>query len=86
MSAGGVALGIAQHAGQLVDAVLAVHRAHVAGGDASAGSLRDHQVMVGPGGQERTRSEFADLFARAGLRLKRVYPTASPVSILEATR
>ena len=37
--AGGVALGIAQHAGQLVDAVLAVHRAHVAGGDASAGSL-----------------------------------------------
>jgi O-methyltransferase domain len=36
------------------------------------------------GGRERTRDEFADLFASAGLRLERVVPTRSPVSVLEA--
>jgi hypothetical protein len=39
-----------------------------------------------PGGQERSRDEFRDLFARAGLRLKRVVPTACPLSILEAVQ
>ena len=36
-------------------------------------------------GKERTKAEFRDLFARAGLRLRRVVPTASPISVLEAT-
>lgn len=46
--------------------------------------LLDINMLVLPGGQERTRVEFRDLFARAGLRLRRVVPTASPVGILEA--
>jgi hypothetical protein len=29
-------------------------------------------MMIGPGRQERTRQEFEELFARSGLRLKRV--------------
>jgi hypothetical protein len=37
-----------------------------------------------PGGQERTREEFRQLFARAGLRLQRVYATDCPLSVLEA--
>jgi hypothetical protein len=36
-------------------------------------------------GKERTKAEYGDLFARAGLRLRRVVPTASPMSVLEAT-
>ena len=36
------------------------------------------------GGRERTEAEFAELFACAGLKLARVYPTESPVCILEA--
>ena len=37
-------------------------------------------------GRERTEREFADLFAKAGLSLKRVLPTQSPYSLLEALR
>ena len=50
------------------------------------GKLLDVNMMVGPGGQERTRKEFQELFSRAGLRLTRVIPTACPLSILEAVR
>jgi hypothetical protein len=48
------------------------------------GKLLDINMMVGPGGMERTREEFRALFARAGLRLRRVIPTAAPLSLLEA--
>ena len=48
------------------------------------GKLLDLMMLVGPGGRERTEQEYADLLARAGLRLARVVPTASAVSVLEA--
>ena len=47
------------------------------------GKLLDINMLVGTGGRERTRSEFVHLFERGGLRLTRVIPTASPVSIVE---
>jgi hypothetical protein len=37
-----------------------------------------------PGGEERTEAEYAPLLEKAGFRLTRVVPTASPVSIVEA--
>jgi hypothetical protein len=37
-----------------------------------------------PGGCERTAEEYAALFAKAGFKLTRVVPTASPVSVVEA--
>jgi hypothetical protein len=37
-----------------------------------------------PGGRERTADEYATLFAKAGLKLTRVVPTQSPVSVIEA--
>jgi hypothetical protein len=37
-----------------------------------------------PGGCERTAQEYAALFAKAGFALRRVVPTASPVSVVEA--
>jgi O-methyltransferase domain/Dimerisation domain len=46
--------------------------------------LLDINMMVVPGGRERTKEEFRRLFMRAGLKLKRVIRTASPLKILEA--
>jgi glycosyltransferase involved in cell wall biosynthesis len=38
-----------------------------------------------PGGEERTEVQYAALLDKAGFKLTRVVPTASPVSIVEAT-
>jgi hypothetical protein len=43
----------------------------------------DLNMMVMPGGRERTEAEYADLFAGAGFRLERVVPTSTEVSIIE---
>jgi len=51
---------------------------------AHPGHLLDMIMLVIPGGRERTEPEYADLLAKAGFRLARVIPTASPVSIVEA--
>jgi hypothetical protein len=46
--------------------------------------LLDIVMLAIPGGRERTEDEYRELLARAGLRLTRVIPTMSPVSIIEA--
>ena len=66
--------------------VLVVDHVIPPGNGPNWGKLLDVNMMIGPGGQERTREEFRDLFKRAGLRLKRVIPTACPLSIVEAVR
>jgi hypothetical protein len=48
------------------------------------GKLLDLQMLTGPGGEERTAEEYEALLARAGLKLSRILPTASPLSIIEA--
>jgi hypothetical protein len=48
------------------------------------GKILDMMMLVGPGGQERTAQEYAKLLAKAGLRLTRVVPTESAVSVVEA--
>ena len=53
------------------------------GGAPGFGSA-DMVMMVLAGGQERTAREYETLLARAGLRLTRVVPTASSVSVVEA--
>ena len=47
------------------------------------GKLLDIQMMVVVPGKERTKEEFAALFARAGLRLTRIIPTNCPLSLIE---
>jgi len=37
-------------------------------------------------GKERTKAEFAELFAKAGLRLRRVVTPATTIKVLEAVR
>jgi len=43
-------------------------------------------LLVHTGASIRTKAEFVDLFAAAGLRLDRIIPTASPNSIIEGVR
>jgi hypothetical protein len=51
---------------------------------AHPGKMLDMMMLVGPGGQERTEQEYEALLAKAGLRLTRIVPTESPVSVVEA--
>jgi orsellinic acid C2-O-methyltransferase len=46
--------------------------------------IHDINMMLNPGGRERTEAEFRDLLARAGLRLSRVVPIPCPLAVIEA--
>ena len=48
------------------------------------GKMLDMMMLVGPGGQERTPSEYAELLGKSGFEMTKVVPTASAVSIVEA--
>jgi hypothetical protein len=47
-------------------------------------AMLDLNMLVGPGGRERTEAEFGKLFEAAGLRLVRVVPTSSGSAVIEA--
>jgi hypothetical protein len=53
------------------------------GNDFSPGKFLDLQMLIFPGGRERTEKEFRDLFAAAGWQLSRIIPTTVPESIVE---
>jgi O-methyltransferase/methyltransferase family protein len=46
--------------------------------------LSDLNMMIGPGGRERTREEFATLLAAGGFALDSATPTAIDLSVFEA--
>jgi hypothetical protein len=48
------------------------------------GKVLDIIMLAAPGGQERTKPEYGALLDKAGFGLKRVLPTESQVSIVEA--
>ena len=48
-------------------------------------ALSDLNMLVGPGGRERTRAEYASLLASAGLRLVESWPSARGLHVFEAT-
>jgi O-methyltransferase domain/Dimerisation domain len=47
-------------------------------------AFSDLNMLVGPGGRERTDAEFDEIFAAAGLRRTRTVPTPSGFSVVEA--
>jgi hypothetical protein len=55
------------------------------GNEPDLSKLIDLEMMLLPGGRERTEEEFAALFARNGFQLTRVVPTPSPLAVVEAT-
>jgi SAM-dependent methyltransferase len=62
----------------LVEAIIAD------GNNQDAGKLIDLEMLVSPGGKERTAAEYRELLTRAGLKLNRIVPTKSPFSVIEA--
>ncbi len=48
--------------------------------------MMDLEMLVSPGGFERTAEEYTEILAAAGLRLNRIIPTKSPLSIVEAVK
>lgn len=46
----------------------------------------DLEMLMTPGGVERTESEFAELLEKSGFRLNRMIPTKGPMSIIEAVK
>lgn len=56
------------------------------GNDPHPGKMLDLEMLTSPGGLERTAEEYENLFERAGFRLNRIVPTASPFSVIEAVK
>jgi O-methyltransferase domain/Dimerisation domain len=63
--------------------LLAVDSVIQPGDDFSPAKFLDLQMLIFPGGCERTEKQFRELFAAAGWRLTRILPTASVESIVE---
>jgi hypothetical protein len=53
------------------------------GNDFYAGKFLDLQMLIFPGGKERTEKQFRELFAASGWKLSRVVPTVTPICIVE---
>lgn len=66
--------------------VLIVEMMIAPGNEPHFGKIQDMEMLVSPGGIERTESEYRELLAHAGLKLNRVIPTKSPLSIVEAVK
>lgn len=56
------------------------------GNEPHFGKWVDLEMLVMAGGHERTEAEFAELLAKAGLRLTRVVRTKSPVCVIESVK
>jgi hypothetical protein len=50
------------------------------------GKFIDIEMLLWPGGRERTTEEFRALFDRSGFELTKIVPTKSPLSLIEAIR
>jgi len=56
------------------------------GNDPHPGKILDLEMLISPGGKERTAKEFETLLNNSGFRMTRIVPTHSPVSIVEAVK
>ena len=52
----------------------------------SMSKVMDLNMLVCTGGKERTAEEYAALLEETGFKLTNIYPTDSPVQIVEAVR
>jgi hypothetical protein len=56
------------------------------GNDPHPGKMLDLEMLVAPGGLERTEAEFRTLLKNSGFEMTRIVATASPVSVVEAKK
>ena len=68
------------------DELLLVESVITPGNEPSFTKLLDLTMLVIPGGKERTEAEYRTLLAAAGFELKRIVPTASEISVIEAAK
>ena len=77
-------LGHCRRAMRPASRLLIVEMVLPSGDEPHPGKMLDLMMLVGPGGQERTEQEYGALLKKAGLRLTKVVPTSTPVSVVEA--
>jgi hypothetical protein len=63
--------------------LMLIERVVPAGNGPSFAKWMDLNMLVIAGGRERTEAEYRHLYARAGLELRRIIPTASDMSLIE---
>ena len=56
------------------------------GNEPDFAKILDIEMLVSPGGKERTAKEYADLYRQSGLKLSRIIPTKSPYSVIEGVK
>jgi hypothetical protein len=66
--------------------VLVAERITEEGNDRDLNKYLDIAMLAITGGIERTQQQFAKLFGQAGLRLERVIPIGTGISVLEARK
>lgn len=66
--------------------IMLVEMVIVPGNEPDFAKWVDMEMLAMAGGRERTETAYADLFARAGLRLARIVRTASPYCVIEAVK
>jgi hypothetical protein len=64
--------------------LLVLEQLILAPNEAPQAKFSDLNMLVAPGGQERTREEFASLLATAGFRLLNVIPNQTGFQVIEA--
>ena len=64
--------------------LLVIERILAPPNEGADGKFSDLNMLVMPGGRERTEGEFAALLERAGLRLAQTVPTAAGFTVIEA--
>jgi L-alanine-DL-glutamate epimerase-like enolase superfamily enzyme len=65
--------------------LLVVEEVIPAGDVPSYGKLSDLNMLIAPGGQERTEAEYRALYAAAGFTVTRLIPTRSRITVIEGT-
>ncbi len=66
--------------------VLLVEMVIAHGNEPHFGKIQDMEMLVSPGGIERTESQYRELLQQAGFKLTRIIQTRSPLSIIEAVK
>ena len=56
------------------------------GNEPHLGKWSDMEMLLLPGGRERTEDEFGKLFADNGFKMTRLVPTKSPICVIESVR
>jgi hypothetical protein len=67
-------------------AVILLESVIPSGSEPDPGKFIDIEMLLWPGGRERTAEEFRALFERSGFELTKIVPTKSPLSVIEAIR